>query len=165
MVTIAEFHCIISNPILFADDALSLLPLLELHLDVEAHLRGGRKVAGLHEEVRVADAGDDGREPEQERDAGQHVEGDDEHDGELVRALVAEKFRALEAGFELPSETCERADVRGRGRTRTALTSSSKSGWTEKTWEVALTFQKTTNRMKMYMTVRTMERPGCALGS
>ena len=49
----------------------------------------------LHEEVRVADAGEDGREPEEEGEAGQHVEGDHQHDGQLVRATVAVEFRAL----------------------------------------------------------------------
>ena len=49
--------------------------------------------------MRVADSGHDGRQPEEEGRAGQHVEGDDERNGELVGALVAEQLRALETGL------------------------------------------------------------------
>ena len=46
--------------------------------------------------MRVADSGHDGCQPEEEGRAGQHVEGDDERDGELVGALVAKQLRALQ---------------------------------------------------------------------
>ena len=49
--------------------------------------------------MRVADSGHDGRQPEEEGRAGQHVEGDDERNDELVGALVAEQLRALETGL------------------------------------------------------------------
>ena len=57
--------------------------------------------------MRVADSGHDGRQPEEEGRAGQHVKGDDERDGELVGALVAEQLRALETGLNSkPRDVC-----------------------------------------------------------
>ena len=101
VVTICTTSLKIRLLLFAAGHALFLPPLLEPHLDVEGDLGGGGKVSGLDEEVRVTDAGHDGREPEEERHPGQHVEGDDEHDGELVRPLVAELWRALEAKPDL----------------------------------------------------------------